>query len=96
MSRTTIAKLIAAVVIVSAMLAPAASARYIDEPGNSASASQAYVPIVEPSGTDAASSGFDWGDAAVGAAGTLIVLSAGGVAVVTRRSRGRGHTLATG
>ena len=97
MSRTTtILKLIAAIVIVSAILAPSASALYLDEPGSDQpSASQTYVPTAEPNSSSAASSGFDWGDAAVGAAGTLIVLSAAGVMTI-RRSRGRAHTLATG
>ena len=95
MSRTNIVKLIAAFVIVSAILAAPASAKYYEEPGGSqAPASQTYVPVAEP-GTSGASSGFDWGDAAVGAAGALIVLT--GAAVVTiRRHRDRGHTLATG
>jgi hypothetical protein len=104
MSHVTISRLIAALVVISAILVPAASARPIDSPIGVAQATHAQtrtgIPPAESapsSGTSAASSGFDWGDAAIGAAGTLIVLSAGAAGVVTfRRSRGRSHTLVTG
>jgi hypothetical protein len=46
---------------------------------------------------EVSSNAFDWGDAAVGAGGMLIVLSAAAAGLVTtRRSRGRGQTLVTG
>jgi hypothetical protein len=104
MSHITISKLIAALVIVSAILVPAASGQPIDPPSGSvtkATPAQTHtgIPLAgesAPSGTSAASSGFDWGDAAVGGAGMLIVLSAGAAGVVTIRRRGRSQTLVTG
>ena len=93
MSRITICKLIAALVVVSAILAPSAGAQPIDLQRDS------LVPVAHgktQTGGQFDSSDFDWGDATVGAAGMLIVLSAGAAGVVTiRRSRGRGQTLAT-
>jgi hypothetical protein len=157
MSRITIANLIAAPVVVSAILAPAASAQPVDShlpatisvpsglnaglgPTNGseaspvvatpfgteqattggpspAAATASTIPTRTPfgaeqfapsgptevpldgqtaaSGTSAASSGFDLGDAAIGAAGavTLLGLGAGG-ALVARRTR-RSHVAAS-
>jgi hypothetical protein len=44
-----------------------------------------------------AKSGFDWGDAAIGATAMLALLSAGtGLALIARRGRGRGQPAPTG
>jgi hypothetical protein len=103
MSHITISRLIALLVIVSLILVPAASALPIEGGGVSpASHAQKETgnPLAAdsaPSGTSATSSSFDWGDAALGAAGMLVVLSVGASGVVTiRRSRARSHTLVTG
>lgn len=103
MSHITISKLVAALLVVSAILAPTAGARYFDEPGTDGQAAHtgtyASIPPASepgPSATSAASSGFDWGDAAVGAASMLIVLGGGAAGVVTiRRNRERSQTLVT-
>ena len=43
-----------------------------------------------------AKSGFDWGDAAIGATAMLVLLSGGvGLALVARRGRGRGQPAST-
>jgi hypothetical protein len=95
----------AALVVISALLVPAASAQPIDPPSvgvAKATPAQTHtaVPLVAESASSdasAASSGFDWGDAAVGAAGMLLMLSAGAAGVViVRRSRERGQTLVAG
>ncbi len=95
----------AALVVISALLVPAARAQPIDPPSvgvAKATPAQTHtaVPLVAESASSdasAASSGFDWGDAAVGAAGMLLMLSAGAAGVViVRRSRERGQTLVAG
>jgi hypothetical protein len=49
-----------------------------------------FVAHVGPETGTASGDGFDWGDAGVGAAGTLaLVAIAGGAAVVTRHRNGR-------
>ena len=104
MSHITISRLFALLVVVSAILVPAASARPIDAgrdvaPASHARADTGIAVATEStfSGPSAASSGFDWGDAALGAVGMLVMLSAGATGVVTiRRSRARSHTLVTG
>ena len=100
MSHITISRLFALLVVVSAILVPAASARPIDSALGVAPASHVQADTGTPvatSGPSAASSGFDWGDAALGAVGMLVMLSAGATGVVTiRRSRARSHTLVTG
>jgi hypothetical protein len=80
-------------VIAAAGFPTAAQARYAEDGGGSPSASQ--VPIVGPS--QAASSAvrtatpdgaFQWGDAGIGAAGAVILMSAGALGTgVARRRR---------
>lgn len=105
MSPTSLSKLFATLVVASAILAPAASAMPIDyhpavgEPQTTRTQPPTTIPLTAgstPGGTNAATGGFDWGDAALGAGGMLILLSGGAAAVVTIRRRGRSHTLVTG
>jgi len=94
MSHITISKLIAVVFVVAAIVAPAASAYPVVEPPSNSQATHQQSQSGTPSGSNDASSGFDWSDAAIGAGAMLIVLGAGGAAVVTvRRSRERSHSL---
>ena len=101
MSHTKISTLFAALLIVSAILAPAAVARPIDTPvdrtsGFPSQADPGIPTIVDPSPSPS-SSGFDWGDAAVGAAGMLVTVSLGAAGVTTiRRSRRRTGPVLTG
>jgi hypothetical protein len=101
MSHITIAKLTAALVVISAILAPAAVARPVEsalgpESGIQSQAGAGSPPAVD-SGPTATVSGFDWGDAAIGAAGMLVALSVGVAGVTTvRRSRGRTGPVLTG
>ncbi len=79
---------VAASMIAAAIGAPGASARInIDPPDVSPTAAIAVPVYASP-----ASSAFDWGDAGIGAAGTvaLLGLSAGSAAAV-RRTHGRRH-----
>lgn len=84
---------IAAVLAVSAIAVPTASAQPIDPPGlgvPAASQAQAYSADMSSrpgfSATDSDSGGFDWGDAAIGAGGVLglVVLFSAGAAVTAR------------
>jgi hypothetical protein len=103
-SKLIAAQLIAALVVISAILAPAAVAQPVESSGiGSKSGIQARTgsgipPTVESASSGgAASNGFDWGDAAVGAAGMLVALSVGAAGLITiRRSRGRSHPALTG
>jgi hypothetical protein len=99
MSHLTISRLITVLVIVSAVIAPAASARPADNLPVT-SPRQVQQPPANPVAAESAPSSatpFAWGDAALGAAGMLIVLSVGAAGVVTvRRSRARSHTLVAG
>ena len=96
MSHATITRTIAALLIISAIFVPAANAQPVDAPGHYvAQSAQAPAPS-DPTQTTTASGDFDWGDAAVGAAGMLIVLSVGAAGVATiRRGRGQSHPLLT-
>jgi hypothetical protein len=111
MIRLTTQRTIAAVMIASAILVPAASAQASDGPvfGNPRPTAQAPEPpravslAVErtaggvnaatqslPTSASTPSGGFAWGDAGVGAAAMLILVSLGAGAVVAlRRIRGR-------
>ena len=118
MSRITVPKLIAALVVVSAILAPAASARPVDTPAavdvaqaNLGDASRFVPPGVERTASGAnptapsdamsasasplASSGFDWGDAGIGAAGALTLLGLGAGGALVARRTGRSQTAAS-
>jgi hypothetical protein len=53
--------------------------------------------VVSASTAPASPSGFDWGDAGIGAGATLLLVSIGGGAIVAiRRTRGRGQPALTG
>jgi uncharacterized iron-regulated membrane protein len=99
MSRVIYSRTIVALMVGAAIATPVASARPIDPP-TSASAdrtSPTEVPSSPSTGTlSGSSSSFDWGDAAIGAAGMLTLLSlATGAATVARRRRGHGHPATT-
>jgi hypothetical protein len=102
MSHLRISRAIAALVVVSAIVVPAASARPIDAPGvvpEIATDMHSAIPRVEPTpeGAGAPTGGFDWDDAALGGAATLVVLSLGVASAVTvRRGRARRHPLVGG
>ena len=99
MSHITLSRLVALLVVVSAILVPAASARPVESFLGESPASDSQTDIAAPVAIEPkpASGGFDWSDAGLGAAGMLVMLSAGAAGVVTvRRSRGRSHNLATG
>jgi hypothetical protein len=86
MKKTTAALLVAA-----AIFAPTASAVPIlgDPPTRHTSTSQSDNSDLAPVQTAGTSSdGFDWGDAGIGAAATLLCLGAGSL-LVSRRSRER-------
>jgi hypothetical protein len=80
--------LLTGLVIGAATFPAAAQARYAEDPPASASASAA--PLVStPSVTTASQSGFQWGDAGIGAAGALLLVAIGsGTAVTVRRRSG--------
>jgi hypothetical protein len=98
MSHLRISRAIAALIVVSAILVPAAGAQPIDPP-SVPPAIQTQTHSVAPvesvtADTSGPGQGFDWDDAAVGAAAALIVLSVGVAGVVTiRRGRARNHPL---
>jgi hypothetical protein len=79
-TRTALAMLLA-----TAIAAPSAGAHPADSPLPARAASDTAHPLVE-----AHANGFDWGDAGIGAAGTLSILGLGaGAVVVARRDRGQ-------
>jgi hypothetical protein len=89
---TAVVALIAAMVAISA---PIASARFDLNPPPASSNSNAttFAPAnpVSVQSSAADSSGFQWGDAAIGAAVTLAVISmAAGTVLLVRHSRERG------
>jgi hypothetical protein len=89
-SRTTTAT--AAILAAAAIAAPSASA-YTLAGGGSTGANHGSAPVVVRT-VEPQSSGFDWGDASIGAgAVTLLGLGAGG-ALVARRTR-RSHAPAS-
>ena len=103
-----IKKTTAALLVATAICAPAASARPIDRvlpPGTTQKAGDGVrvadsridtssVPSVQT--VETSSEGFDWGDAGIGAAGMLTLLSLGtGGLLVSRRHRERGRPATT-
>jgi hypothetical protein len=86
-------RILAALLVVAAISAPAASARPIDRvlpPGTAHgvdSRNDSFSP--PPAQTvEVSSDGFDWGDAGIGAAAVFTLLSFGtGALIVSRRSR---------
>jgi hypothetical protein len=101
-----IKKTTAALLVAAAICAPAATARPIDRvlpPGTTHDAgggvadsriNTSSVPSVQT--VETSSEGFDWGDAGIGAAGMLTLLSLGtGGLLVSRRNRERGRPATT-
>lgn len=82
---------LAAIVVIAAASAPStASARFVAEGGSPAPApSAAPLTLTGPPLPSAfvSSHGFRWDDAAIGAAGMLVVVGVGSGAVVARRRR---------
>jgi hypothetical protein len=79
-----------------AAAAPSASARLLDEPtaapATPSSAAPTVIHVAAPSG------GFDWGDAGIGAGGTLTLITAaagGAIAIGNRRGRRQADRPAT-
>jgi hypothetical protein len=81
--------LTAAAVVVAASAPSVAYAKFDLELGPSGSTGQAPSPIVSSAPRTAASSGhgFQWDDAAVGAAGVLVLVGVGAGGFVARRRR---------
>jgi hypothetical protein len=83
---SSIKRLTTTLVLAGAIAAPAASALPASDPiGVSPDSSPTVVQAPAP-----ASTGFDWGDAGIGAGGALViaVLAAGGVATLRHRGVG--------
>ena len=79
---SSIKRLTTTLVLAGAVAAPAASAVPASDPIGVTPDSQTVVQAPAPAGT-----GFDWGDAGIGAGGALVVamLAAGGVATLRHR-----------
>src|SRR5450631_4078986 len=96
MLKATKRTLTAAAMIAAASAPATASARYNLNPEPSAVPHpvQTLRPARPAPQANSASGGFEWGDAGLGAAGTLVLLAtgAGSAAVITRR---RGHLART-
>lgn len=76
----------AAVVVTAAGFPSVAQARYAEDPPLSSASTPA--PVVSGPSAQRTSSGFQWGDAGLGAAGATVLLGAGVLgASVTRRRR---------
>jgi hypothetical protein len=91
-------RMLAALLVVSAIAAPAASARPIDRvlpPGTTHEtvSGEAHSPVVSsppPVQSVETSDGFNWGDAGIGAGAAFTLLSLGtGALLFSRRSRER-------
>jgi hypothetical protein len=87
-------RILAALLVVAAIAAPAASARPIDRvlpPGTTHgvdSRNDSFSPPPPAQTVEVSSDGFDWGDAGIGAAAVFTLLSLGtGALIVGRRSR---------
>jgi len=92
MLKTARHTLIAGLMLASLLTAPASSARTLIDrqaPAVSQQVAGASLPPIE--GAQAAASGFDWGDAGIGAVAALVLLGAVTVTVSIRR-RQRQHT----
>jgi hypothetical protein len=86
----TFKRIVTAATIVAAVSAPSASARFIvDPPLVANSGSQLAAPVAPAIQHTSASptQDFQWGDAAVGAAGALVLVGAGAGAALSRRRR---------
>jgi len=83
--------LMALIAAFAAVSAPLASARFdVSQPTPNSSAPAGQVTLTAPAQSDG-SSGFGWGDAAIGAAATITVLGLGTAAVIGARHRHAGH-----
>lgn len=79
-------------VIFAASIPPAAQAKFALEPVSAVSGSAPVAPVSPPARTPAAGQpGFQWGDAGIGAAGTVAVLGAGAIAFAAPRRRRAQH-----
>jgi hypothetical protein len=81
---SSIKRLTTTLVLAGAVAAPAASALPASDPIGVTPDSQTVTQAPAP-----ASTGFDWGDAGIGAGGALVIamLAAGGVATLRHRGR---------
>jgi hypothetical protein len=89
MVRTKVTMTAAAMLVAAAIAAPGASANlgFVADDGERTSNTGSTPPVVTRT-VEVHSSGFDWGDAGLGAAGMLSLLGLGtGAVVVSRRSR---------
>jgi Na+/proline symporter len=82
--------LFAVIAAFAVVAAPAASARFDLNPPSPSDTSQAQAPTSSVRDVSSSSSGFSWGDAAVGAGVALAVVAlAGGAVLIARRGDSR-------
>jgi hypothetical protein len=89
MRKTAIGLLVTAALVVPASASAATADQFLPSSAGPAEQAQSGAPaVVQTRTVEAGSSGFDWEDAGLGAAGmlSLLVLAAGGVAI-GRRAR---------
>lgn len=87
---SSIKRLLVAATAILVLLAPSAAfgTVFVGDGGGSASGPAPASRVVSVPRTGSPSQGFDWGDAAVGAAAMLVLLAAGaGAATVARQRR---------
>lgn len=90
MFKLTRIRLAAGIAVAAAAFPAAAQARFeLDPPGGGAVAPpvQAPAPQSPVASVSDGSNGFQWGDAGIGAGGTVVLLGAGAVAASTARRR---------
>jgi hypothetical protein len=92
-TNTILPRAVATMAAVAAIGAPTATARVALDPpaGSQSNSSSALVSSTAPTSGQTGSSGFDWGDAGVGAAGAILILGLGTGGIAVRRTRGRTH-----
>ncbi|HEY3192677.1 MAG TPA: hypothetical protein VGJ61_07825 [Solirubrobacterales bacterium] len=79
-----------------AISAPAASARFDLNPPSANEPAQTAAPAsTTPAISTSSSSGFDWGDAAIGAGVALVLVTLGGGAVLMSRRQARSRPATT-
>ncbi len=90
MFKLTRTRLAAGIAVTAAAFPAAAHARFeLDPPGGGAVAPPVQAPAPQPaaSAQSDGSNGFQWGDAGIGAGGTVVLLGAGAVAASAARRR---------
>jgi hypothetical protein len=87
----TIRKMLIAVVVLAALVPASASAMIDRGTGNGVAQGALSAEVVSPTSQ---SGGFQWGDAGIGAACMLVLVSAGAGLVVTARRRSHRQGLA--